>query len=82
MLYTKKCHCCHNCEHLRIDNYCLIKGDYILSKVIWKINNCRNFTNKYTELVDQIISEKKSRLEQMKTLLNNTTVIDTTNSEE
>lgn len=82
MLYLKKCHCCQNCEHLRIDNFCLIKGDYVLSKAIWKINKCRSYATKYTELSDQIISEKNTRIEQMKALLINTPTYDITNSED
>lgn len=81
MLYSKKYQCCQNCEYLRIDNFCLIKGDYILSKVIWKINKCRNFVNKYSDLHDQIIPEKNYRIEQMKALLINTLSDEIRNSE-
>ena len=63
--------CCYNCEHLRIDNFCMIRGKYILSKNIYKYRECKNFTlivdelptptNKCssTELVLKILEEER-----------------------
>ncbi len=36
--------CCQNCEHLRVDNFCLVKGKYILSKNTNKNRECDNFS--------------------------------------
>jgi hypothetical protein len=72
MLHTESDKCCQNCEFLRIDNYCLVKDKYILTKEIWKKVNCNNFATKDVCFSENIIAEKKSRLEQIKTLLLNT----------
>jgi len=39
--------CCDNCEHLRVDNYCLVKGKYILTKHTSKTRDCIHFTCKH-----------------------------------
>lgn len=44
MFSNKERPCCQNCEHLRIDNFCLIKGKYILSKNVYKNRDCGNFS--------------------------------------
>ena len=41
--------CCQNCEHLRIDNFCLIKGKYILSKNTSKNRECSYFSSLHLE---------------------------------
>ena len=50
--------CCQNCDHLRIDNYCLVKGKYILSKNAHKIRECENFS---LILVNNPISETRQQ---------------------
>jgi hypothetical protein len=47
MPYANNSQCCHNCEYLRIDNYCLIKDKFILSKNVYKIHDCPNFSKKF-----------------------------------
>jgi len=40
---------CRNCENLRIDNFCLNKDKYILSRNIDKTRECVSFTLKENE---------------------------------
>lgn len=47
MYSFEKRKCCHNCENLRVDNFCLVKGKYILSKNIEKRRECRFFELKH-----------------------------------
>jgi len=44
MYLNKERPCCQNCEHLRIDNFCLVKGKYILTKNDYKIRECEDFS--------------------------------------
>ncbi len=69
MLPTDNCKCCQNCEHLRIDNFCLVKGKYILSKNIIKRRECENFTSKFLPVSNKIAKEKNLNSNQMKSLL-------------
>jgi len=41
--------CCENCEHLRVDNYCLVKEKYILTKNVNKKRDCEFFLCKNHE---------------------------------
>ena len=41
--------CCENCENLRIDNFCLIKEKYILTKNITRRRECISFSCKKIE---------------------------------
>ena len=40
---------CRNCENLRIDNFCLVRGKYILSRNIDKTRECVSFALKEDE---------------------------------
>jgi hypothetical protein len=51
MLHINKRVNCRNCENLRIDNFCLAKGKYILSRNIDKTRECVSFTLKEDELL-------------------------------
>ena len=44
MFHNTERSCCHNCEHLRIDNFCMVKGKYILSRNIYKNRDCEKFS--------------------------------------
>lgn len=46
MLPFDETECCTNCEHLRIDNFCLVKGKYVLTKNINKRRECQHFNLK------------------------------------
>lgn len=49
MLHINKRVNCRNCENLRIDNFCLVRGKYILSKHIDKTRECVSFALKEDE---------------------------------
>ena len=46
---------CRNCENLRIDNFCLVRGKYILTKNVDMTRECISFTLKEDE---QLFSAK------------------------
>jgi len=46
MQFIDSRNCCWNCEYLRIDNFCLAKGKYILSKNTNKTRDCSLFSCK------------------------------------
>ncbi len=58
MFPNKERPCCQNCDHLRIDNFCLVKGKYILSKNIYKNRDCVDFS---LILFNNIIPETKQQ---------------------
>jgi hypothetical protein len=58
MQFIDSRNCCQNCEHLRIDNFCLSKGKYILSKNTSKTRDCPLFSCKV--LHDEDIKEVKT----------------------
>lgn len=49
MLSTELRNNCQNCEFLRIDNFCLVRGKYILTKNIHKDRDCPQFSCKNFE---------------------------------
>lgn len=59
--------CCQNCEHLRIDNFCLVKGKYILSRNISKDRDCNYFSSLHLE--DIHLYQKNERQEIIKKIL-------------
>jgi hypothetical protein len=69
MLHRETNRCCQNCENLRIDNYCLLRNGYILSKEILNKTSCSGFIQKDLSFSKEMITEKKTRLEQIKALL-------------
>ena len=70
--------CCQNCEHLRIDNFCLAKGKYILSKNTSKTRDCSLFSCKNLLLTEDIREKKSAGVKAIKKILleaqNHTTV--------
>ena len=55
MLHINKRTNCRNCENLRIDNFCLVRGKYILTRNIDKTRECVSFALKEDE---QLFSAK------------------------
>ena len=61
--------CCQNCEHLRIDNFCLAKGKYILSKNTSKTRDCSLFSNKIIQAEDELKENKVTNAKKMTEIL-------------
>jgi len=55
--------CCQNCEHLRIDNFCLIKGKYILSKNAAKYRDCAFFSSTFYE--ENVLTQRRAEQEEI-----------------
>ena len=68
MLPSEIRNCCHNCEYLRVDNFCLVKGKYVLSRNTSKIRSCQNFSSKNI-LSENELFEKKNHSKQLKKIM-------------
>jgi len=69
MLSTELRNNCQNCEFLRIDNFCLVKGKYILSKNIHKDRNCQHFSCKNFEREINPSYNSKKEIHQFRAVL-------------
>ncbi len=69
MQFIDSRNCCRNCEHLRIDNFCLAKGKYILSKNTGKTRDCPLFINKILHSDDELKEIKKTNARKMTEIL-------------
>ena len=61
--------CCWNCEYLRIDNFCLAKGKYILSKNTSKTRDCSLFSCKNLQPSEDIKKTKTASGREIKEIL-------------
>ncbi|MEA2070519.1 MAG: hypothetical protein U9O98_04435 [Asgard group archaeon] len=63
MTYYQTTNCCYYCEHLRVDNFCLVKNSYIRSEDVWKTHDCKHFSKRKREIIaptkNKIIINKK-----------------------
>ena len=66
MLYPEEQPTCQNCENLRVDNFCLTKMKYILSKNVNKKRECSKFT-----LKQSMINNRMIRKEERKRIISN-----------
>ncbi len=61
--------CCRNCEYLRIDNFCLAKGKYILSKNTNKTRDCSLFSCKNLQFSEEVKEIKTANVREIKEIL-------------
>ena len=61
--------CCRNCEYLRIDNFCLAKGKFILSKNTNKTRDCSLFSCKNLQLSEEVKEIKTASVREIKEIL-------------
>ena len=69
MQFIDSRNCCWNCEYLRIDNFCLAKGKYILSKNTSKTRDCSLFSCKNLQSSDDIKEIKTASSREIKEIL-------------
>jgi len=69
MQFIDSRNCCRNCEYLRIDNFCLAKGKYILSKNTNKTRDCSLFSCKNLQLSDDIKEIRTAGAREIKEIL-------------
>jgi hypothetical protein len=69
MQFIDSRNCCQNCEYLRIDNFCLSKGKYILSKNTSKTRDCPLFSCKNLQLSEDIKEIKATGARDIKEIL-------------
>lgn len=69
MQFIDSRNCCWNCEYLRIDNFCLAKGKYILSKNTSKTRDCSLFSCKNLQLSEDIKETKTASGREIKEIL-------------
>ncbi len=69
MLSTELRNNCQNCEFLRIDNFCLVKGKFILTKNIRKERECSHFSCKNFELEIHPLYNGKKEIQKFKVVL-------------
>ena len=69
MQFIDSRNCCRNCEYLRIDNFCLKKGKYILSKNINKTRDCPLFSCKNLQINEDIRETKTTGAKKIKEIL-------------
>lgn len=69
MQFIDSRNCCQNCEYLRIDNFCLSKGKYILSKNTSKTRDCPLFSCKNLLISDDIKEAKTSGSRKIREIL-------------
>ena len=60
---------CRNCEYLRIDNFCLAKGKYILSKNTNKTRDCSLFSCKNLQSSEEAKEIKTASVREIKEIL-------------
>ena len=69
MQFIDSRNCCWNCEYLRVDNFCLAKGKYILSKNTNKTRDCSLFSCKNLQLSNDIKEIKTASGREIKEIL-------------
>jgi len=69
MQFIDSRNCCWNCEYLRVDNFCLAKGKYILSKNTNKTRDCSLFSCKNLQLSNEIKEIKTASGREIKEIL-------------
>ncbi len=69
MQFIDSRNCCWNCEYLRIDNFCLAKGKYILSKNTSKTRDCSLFSCKNLQSNEDIKETKTASGREIKEIL-------------
>lgn len=69
MQFIDSRNCCWNCEYLRIDNFCLAKGKYILSKNTSKTRDCSLFCCKNLQPSKDIKDIKTAGVREIKEIL-------------
>ena len=69
MQFIDSRNCCRNCEYLRIDNFCLAKGKYILSKNTNKTRDCSLFSCKNLQLNEEVKEIKTASVREIKEIL-------------
>lgn len=69
MQFIDSRNCCWNCEYLRVDNFCLAKGKYILSKNTSKTRDCSLFSCKNLQLSNDIKEIKTASGREIKEIL-------------
>ncbi len=69
MQFIDSRNCCRNCEYLRIDNFCLVKGKYILSKNANKTRDCSLFSCKNLQLSEKVKESKTVSVREIKEIL-------------
>jgi len=69
MQFIDSRNCCWNCEYLRIDNFCLAKGKYTLSKNTNKTRDCSLFSCKNLQLSNEIKEIKTASGREIKEIL-------------
>ncbi len=60
--------CCYNCEYLRVDNFCLVKGKYVLSRNTTKLRGCQNFSSKNISHENELL-EKRNHSKQLNKIM-------------
>ncbi len=69
MQFIDSRNCCWNCEYLRIDNFCLAKGKYILSKNTNKTRDCSLFSCKNLKSSEDTKEIKTTSVREIKEIL-------------
>jgi len=69
MQFIDSRNCCRNCECLRIDNFCLAKGKYILSKNTNKTRDCSLFSCKNLQSSEEVKEIKTASVREIKEIL-------------